>query len=168
MAQELRKCLHNKLLAADVYLTYGVSMKILIGLVFILFINVSFAEPLKSFADTKILADKMVSNFVKKEFKQGIELAKPHWPLPEVELNGLVNQIQTQWPIVDQRFGQAIGKEFVKEERIGASFVRYYYLHKFQNHSIYWNIAFYKPKDVWIVNGVQFLDTLDILYEVVK
>lgn len=143
-------------------------MKILTSLTLLFFINVSFAESLKSFDDTKNIANKMVSHFVKKEFKQGIELAKPHWPLPEVELNGLVNQIQTQWPIVDQRFGQAIGEEFVREERIGSSFVRYYYLHKFQNHSIYWNIAFYKPKDTWVVNGVQFLDSLDILYEVVE
>lgn len=143
-------------------------MKVLIGIFFLLFINLSFAEPLKSIESTKEVADKMVNHFVKKEFKQGLDGAKQHWPLPEVELNGLLNQIQTQWPIVDQRFGQAIGKEFVKEERIGSSFVRYYYLHKFQKHSIYWKIEFYKPKDKWIVNGVSFLDDLNVLYRVVK
>jgi len=39
---------------------------------------------------------------------------------------------------------------------------------KFENHAIYWQFTFYKPKDKWLVNGVQFLDSLDILYETVK
>lgn len=122
------------------------------------------AEPLKTTADTRRLADTMVDHFVKTEFDAGLALAAEHWPLPQVEIDGLANQIATQWPVVNQRYGRPTGKEFAHAERIGDSFVRYYYLHKFENHAIYWKITFYRPTDTWKVNGVTYLDTLDELF----
>lgn len=127
--------------------------------------SVVHAKELKNQLDTKALADKMVSHFINKEFTEGMAVAKPHWPLPEVELDNLIKTIEKQWPIVDQRFGQAVGQEMVNKQKIGDSFLRYYYLHKFKNHAIYWKITFYKPEKNWVVNGVSFKDNLDILYK---
>ena len=127
--------------------------------------GVAHAKTLKNQIDTKALVDSMVSHFIKKEFTEGMALAKPHWPLPEVELDNLIKKIETQWPVVDQRFGQAVGQEMVSKQKIGDSFLRYYYLHKFKYHAIYWKITFYKPEDNWYVNGVSFKDNLDILYK---
>jgi hypothetical protein len=139
-----------------------------IGILLFLLSTLTFADGLQKSKDTKVLADEMVEHFSKKEFKQGLALAKAYWPLPPVEIDSLANQISTQWPIVDQRFGETTGYEFVQEERIGKSFIRYYYLHKFQNHAIYWQLTFYKPLDKWLVNGVTFQDSLEILFQVVK
>jgi len=125
----------------------------------------AFSSGFKNEAETKAFSDKLMDQFIAKDFQKGLDSAKPYWPLPEVEIDGLANQIHQQWPIVDQRFGQAISKEFVKEKRIAKSFLRYYYLHKFENHSIYWQIDFYKPKDVWRINSIIFLDSLEVLYE---
>ena len=130
------------------------------------YFGLSFSQGMNNVYDTRKLADSMVELFMK-EFQQAIDLAKPHWPLAKVELDGLVNQITGQWPIVDQRFGDAIGSEYVKSEAIGKSFIQYYYLHKFQNHAIYWKISFYKPKDIWVVNNLLFLDKLDPLYSLI-
>jgi len=144
----------------------GVIMKIIIGFVIILISSLAHAESLASRDEARSLADNMINHFIEKEFTEGLALAKPYWPLPEVEIDGLANQIATQWPIIDQRFGQTTGQEFVREERIANSFVRYYYLQKFQNHAIYWYVSFYKPSDKWIVNGVTFLDDLSPLFEI--
>ena len=127
--------------------------------------EVSYAKNLKTQIDTKALADEMLSHFIKKEFTEGMAVAKPHWPLPQAELDNLIKTIEKQWPIVDKRFGQAVGHEMVHTQSIGDSFLRYYYLHKFKNHAIYWKITFYKPEDNWKVNGVSFKDNLDILYK---
>jgi len=148
-------------------------MKILISLFLSVFVTLSLfaitgiahAKNLSTQTDTKALADKMVNHFIKKEFTQGMAVAKPHWPLPKVELDNLIKQIEKQWPIVDKRFGQAVGSELIHDQKIGDSFLRYYYLHKFKNHAIYWKITFYKPEDNWVVNGVSFKDNLDILYK---
>lgn len=107
----------------------------------------------------------MMDHMVKGEFQGGFNLAKSYWPIPEVEIDGIVNQINMQWPLIDQRFGKSIKKEFLSKKRIGKSFVRYYYLHKFENHSIYWQIDFYKPVDEWKINSIVFLDSLETLFE---
>jgi len=105
-----------------------------------------------------------MQHFVREEFIKGLDIAKAHWPLPPVEIDGLANQIKTQWSIVRQRFGKPAGIELIKEERIGTSFVRFYYLHKFENHAIYWRFTFYKPKKIWKINGITFKDDLDFLF----
>ncbi|ACM21328.1 hypothetical protein Geob_2985 [Geotalea daltonii FRC-32] len=125
----------------------------------------SLAGELQTTKEAKELSENIVGYFIKADFKKGLELAKPFWPLPEVEIDGLANQIATQWPVVQQRFGKATGKEFVREESIGKSFVRYYYLHKFENHSLLWRFTFYKPLNTWKINGIQYIDDFDYLFE---
>ena len=125
------------------------------------------ADSLNQKEKTLALSNAIVEKFIGSDFDAGINLLRPHWPLPMGELDKLLAQIKEQWPIVDQRFGKAVGGELVRKEAIGDSFIRYYHLHKFQNHSIYWRISFYKPENTWIVNGITFLDSLDLLYEVV-
>ena len=141
-------------------------MKKIIALLVLLYPCAVFSQgELKSFKETRNLSDRIVGHFIKEEFQEGLGLAKAFWPLPPVEIDGLANQIATQWPMVNNRFGRPTGMEFLKEERLGKSFVRYYYLHRFENHAIYWRVTFYKPLDSWRVNGIQFLDNLDPLFE---
>lgn len=123
------------------------------------------AKTLDTVVDNERLANTMMGHFIKKEFKEGMSAAKPHWPLPEIELDNLIKKIETQWPVLDKRFGDAVGYELAHQEKIGNSFIRYYFLHKFKNHAIYWRIGFYKPEKYWVVNGVSFRDNLDILYK---
>lgn len=35
-----------------------------------------------------------MDHFVKAEFQEGLNLAKKYWPIPEVEIDGLANQIK--------------------------------------------------------------------------
>lgn len=128
----------------------------------------SFAGGFTTKGEIRAFADTLMDHFVKAEFQEGLNLAKKYWPIPEVEIDGLANQIKQQWPIVDQRFGQSIEKEFISEKKIGESFIRYYYLHKFENHSIYWQLDFYKPRDLWKVNTLIYLDNLEPLFSTVK
>ena len=141
-------------------------MKRFIILISILMFSVSIhADGFNSKKETRKYADKLVDFFIKKQFSKGLNDAKKYWPLPAVEIDGMANKINQQWPIVDQRFGKAISKEFVSSKSIGSSFIRYYYLHKFEKHSIYWRIDFYKPRNKWKINTLVFLDNHDSLYE---
>ena len=129
-----------------------------------LLVQPAFAAPLQDVSEAKSLSKEIMQHFVKAEFVKGLEIAKAYWPLPPVEIDGLANQINTQWSVVQQRFGEATGMEFIQGERLGESFVRFYYLHKFENHAIYWRFTFYKPKNEWKVNGITFQDNLDFLF----
>lgn len=123
------------------------------------------ADGLASKSEAKAFSDRLVQFFVKEEFKAGFDAAKPHWPIPAIEVDGVVNQIDQAWPLVQNRFGKSLEIEYLKSREIGKSFIKHYYLHKFENHAIYWSISFYRPKDVWVVNHIVFLDDLEGLYE---
>ena len=124
-----------------------------------------YAEGLKSESETKAMSDKIMQHFIKEEFKTGLDIAKKYWPLPEVEIEGLAITIQTQWGTVRNRFGYPSGTEFIMQQKVGKSFIGYFYLHKFENHAIYWRFTFYKPNDVWKINGITYKDDLEILFK---
>ena len=140
-------------------------MKYFIFIISIIFFTPVLADGLKSEKEIRAFSDTIMDKFVEEKFQEGFNLAKPHWPIPAIEIDGIVNQINQQWPLVDKRFGKPIDKEFIKEKRIGKSFIRFYYLHKFENHSMYWQYDFYKPHNEWKINKILFLDSLESLYE---
>jgi hypothetical protein len=140
-------------------------MKKIVCVVFLMFSMSAFADGFKSVEATRVFADGLMEQFSQKKFVEALNSAKIYWPLPPIEIDGMANQIDQQWPTIDKRFGKYTGREFIKSKKIGSSFVRYYYLHKFENHAIYWQIDFYKPNDQWIINSIKFLDTLENLYE---
>lgn len=134
-------------------------------MVLLVYSIIAWSDGFKSEEETRAFSDAFVEQLVAEHFQQGFDAAKPHWPIPVVEIDSIVNKVNQQWPIVRQRFGDPIGKEFICEKRIGTSFLQYYYLHKFEKHAIYWRIDFYKPIDEWKINSVAFLDDLGPLYE---
>ncbi|MDX8387322.1 MAG: hypothetical protein R8M46_02165 [Ghiorsea sp.] len=140
-----------------------------ITLIFIIFVSQSVsAATFKDISKTKLLSDQIMQHFIKEEFVKGLNIAKNYWPLPPVEIDGLANTINTQWSIVKQRFGTPTGIEFIRKERLGESFIRLFYLHKFENHAIYWVFTFYKPNNEWKINGISFKDDFGFLFKPVE
>ena len=122
-------------------------------------------KALATVAETRKVADQAMA-FVKQEkFEEAYGAVKAFWPLPAVEIDGLANQMKTQWPMVQQRFGKSLATEFINERRVGQSFIRYTYLQKFERHAIRWTFSFYRPADGWVVNAVSWDDGVSELYE---
>jgi hypothetical protein len=121
-------------------------------------------EGFSSLNNAREITDKAMGYFKLDKISEGYSVLKPYWPLPSVEIDNLINKTTTQWPMVKQRFGESLGTEFIKEERVGKSFVRYTYLHKFNNHAIRWLFILYKPKGQWVINGVSFDDNVNELF----
>lgn len=122
------------------------------------------AAEFPSGTEARRFADALVQQFLQARFAEAFDRARPYWPLPAAEIDGLIEQVRQQWPVVRRRFGRPMGTEFIREEAIGDSFLRYYYLHKFEHHAIYWRFDFYRPEGGWKINSILFLDTLDDLY----
>lgn len=120
----------------------------------------SFASP----AEARQLADRVVALFVEEKIVAGYDLLKPYWPLAPVEIDSLANQTGTQWPVVKQRFGASLASEFISARQAGQSLVELVYLHKFERHAIRWVFVFYKPADRWLINGVSFDDSIELLF----
>ncbi|MBN2824921.1 MAG: hypothetical protein JXQ76_06350 [Campylobacterales bacterium] len=115
--------------------------------------------------DPKEVTQKIMEHFVKTDFEAGLELAKKYWVLPNREIDNLGRQIKRQWDVIHKRFGRSLAEEFIKSETLGKSFIRYYYLQKFENHAIYWRFTFYRSNSLWQINEINFKDDLNILFE---
>lgn len=125
----------------------------------------SVPKTLASAEETRKVADQAMA-FVKQEkFAEAYGAVKPFWPLPAIEIDGLANQMNTQWPMVQQRFGKSLATEFIDEQRIGESFIQYTYLQKFERHAIRWKFVFYRPKSAWMVNAVSWDDGVAQLFQ---
>jgi hypothetical protein len=111
------------------------------------------------------LADKVIDLASQEKFDEAYALLKPHWPMPEEEINELAKTMKTQWPMVIGRYGAPIANEFVRERKAGASFIELTYLQKFERHAMRWRFTFYKPADQWIVNAVSWDDGVGELFE---
>jgi hypothetical protein len=140
-------------------------MKIVVSIIFCLISFQVNADRFLTEGQAQNFAESAMDSFVNGEFSKGVNLAKPYWPIRPVEVDGMANQLAQQWPMFEQRFGRSLGYEFLKSESIGDSFVRFYYLHKFQNHAIYWVFSFYNPSEGWNINSIKYLDNLEVLFK---
>ncbi len=125
----------------------------------------AYAEPLKSEKDIKKLADDFMSEISKGSYKEGFNMLKPYWPLPETEIINLAYQTESQLKMVADRFGKLLGSEYIQSNRIGVSYIRFIYIQKFANHATRWMIVFYRPIDDWKVNVVVWDDKTHELFD---
>jgi hypothetical protein len=68
-----------------------------------------------------------------------------------VEIDGLANQMNTQWLMIQQRFGKSITTEFIKESKVGDSFIQYTYLAHVRQQ--------------WLVDAVSWDDGVQQLFD---
>jgi hypothetical protein len=126
------------------------------------------ADTLQSAAQTKAVTDEIMQHFVKEEFVKGIEIAKKYWLTSPQELDALAQRIGENWPVVRDNYGTPVDYEFVRVDRLGSSFVRLYFLQKFEANAIQWKFTFYKPKDGWAITDLSYQGDIEMLFETVK
>ena len=141
-------------------------MKSILLMVAVLILTASLADAgLKSEAEIRKHADSILEKVVKNKLKEAFDLSKQNWPIPAEEIDNLRYQTETQLKSVSSRFGKMLSKEFILEEKIGNSFVRYQYIVKFEKHAIRWMFIFYKPKSEWILNHMSWDDSIQLLFK---
>jgi hypothetical protein len=74
-------------------------------------------------------------------------------------LTVLKQQTQAGLPL----YGKILGYEFVLEEQLSESVVRYLYFMKAEKMPITWEFYFYKPKSQWVLVNVMFNDQFNLL-----
>lgn len=138
--------------------------KFIYAIIFIFISPSAYTAGFSTEREIREFSDNIISLAVSGKHKEAFDLAKPYWPIPEVEIDGVVNQVQLQAPMIEQRFGKSLSHEFITEKRIGNSLLRLYYLHKFEKHLMYWQLDFYKPENEWKINTIIFLDNIEPLF----
>jgi len=141
-------------------------MKVKIVMIAVLALWLPLAHAgLKTEAEIRRFADSIVEKAGQGKSTEAFALTKKHWPLPSEEIDNLAHQTESQLEMVRSRFGDVLGHEFIMEEKIGNSFLRYQYIVKFERHAVRWVLIFYKPKDEWMLNMVKWDDQIELLYD---
>ena len=141
----------------------------LIVLVCLLFVVNSSMAAEKKFLSTKSEIKKLCEDFMQKivagEVETAFDIIEPHFHIPEDELSMLKLQTVKQLGLVGPRFGKPIGYEFVKEESIKKTLLKYTFIEKFEEHAVRWIFIFYKPKEKWLLNSFLWDDMIHTLFE---
>ena len=125
----------------------------------------AIAAPLKTAEETKTLCSAVAQKMGAGDSDAAFDLLSANWPLPSEELKQLAYQTKSKLEMVSSRFGAPLEAEYVRSASAGNSFIRHYYLVKFEKHALRLSCTFYRPKDSWIVNGITWDDSPDQLLQ---
>ena len=124
-----------------------------------------FGGILESEESARTVADSFMEKVSSESYSEAFEYLTEFWPLPKEEIMNLAYQTNSQLSMVGNRFGSVLGSEYIRQDKIGESYIRYIYIQKFEAHATRWMIVFYKPKKEWIVNLVVWDDQTHGLFD---
>lgn len=121
-------------------------------------------KDLASLDEAHLLAESVMKEVSAGKMKEGIGKLRPYTIIPIAEFDGQVSQIDMQLPIIQQRFGNPIGYDYVTTEKLGSSLAQLVFIQKYERHLMVWRFIFYKPKDKWLLNTWYFNDQVKPLF----
>ncbi len=127
-------------------------MRLLIFISILLTSLTTLADTLKDKDAAKALAKSVMDQVEKKQPAKALGLMKPYLVIPSSEFEVMTEQMKLQMPLIEQRFGQTLGVEFVGTEEVGESLMLVTYIQKFEKHVMRWKFYFYKPSKEWVLN----------------
>jgi hypothetical protein len=130
-------------------------------LIMIFFPTMLLAADLKDLSEARPLLDRAMSTVVKDDIRGAFGMLKPYWVgLPEAEFEVLVGKIIDQRRLISPRFGKSLEARFVSQKTAADSVAYFVYIEKYEKHLLRWHFYFYRPKDRWQLNSVNFDDQI--------
>lgn len=123
------------------------------------------AQAVSTPAELRKITDQVMERVGKGDIAGGFKIMKPRTLIPPAEFDSMVGQAELQMPMISQRFGQSLGHEFLREDKVGESLIRYTYLHRLEHHAMRWTFYNYRGKDGWSINAFRFDDQIQSLFQ---
>ena len=123
------------------------------------------ADVLISEKDLKPFTDKIMEMILKGELKKAFNTIKPYITTSEAELQAATQNSETQRVQLSERYGTAIGYEFIGQKKVGESLIRIIYIEKLEKQAIIWAFYFYKSKIGWVINSFVWDDQMSLIYQ---
>jgi hypothetical protein len=141
-------------------------MKYLLILLFALFTETVQAETLPTLTAAKEITDKAMTMIADSDLDGGLKLLKPYLVIPAAEFDVMLGQATMQQPVMSQRFGKSVGKEFIREDMVGGSLVRLIFIQKFEKTVVRWLFFYYKSPSGWVLNTFTYDDSFQLLFPI--
>jgi len=112
----------------------------------------------------KASIDKAMELIVANDIDGGFSQLKAYAVVPPAEFDAFLGQAKFQMSPLASRFGKTIGHEFIKEDKVGNSFIRLTYLLRYEKHATRWFYILYNNGTGWMLNAFYFNDRVQDLF----
>ena len=124
------------------------------------------AADIKDLAGARTLLDAAMARVAKDDVRGAFTGLKPYWiGLPEAEIEVMIGKMSDQRRLIGPRFGKSLGVQFVSQKAVADTAAYFLYVEKYENHIVRWHFYFYRPKDRWQLNSVNFDDRIQGLFD---
>jgi hypothetical protein len=121
-------------------------------------------ETLKSEAELRPFAERMMTTVVKAGMPAAYAAMKPYLLIPESEFESVLRSSKSQRDHYGIRYGKSLGFEFIGLRKAGESLVRVVYVEKMEKHALPWTFYFYKTPSGWVLNAFHWNDQVPALF----
>jgi len=133
----------------------------------VLYLAVGSLYPIGAYASdgkTRDHSEKLMGEFTADTFNEEFRFLEKY--LSPKLAEDLRTQLKGVWNDSDQV--RAVEYELISKEKLGKSFVQYYYLLKFDTGALYVLLRYYNVRDNWIIQKVKYGDDYEFLFEKTK
>ena len=131
---------------------------------FALAASIAHADTLKTEADLKPFAERVMASVSNSGIAVAFNVMKPYTTLPDAEFKAALLASETQRDQFGARYGKSIGYEFVSQKKLGDSLVRIVYLEKTEKHAYPWLFHFYRTRAGWVLDSFLWNDQASQLF----
>lgn len=123
------------------------------------------ANTLASEAECRILADNAVILMTQGKFSEAIKAIGPYTAINQEQLAKMGQQFSSQREKLLPVYGKRVAVEFIRQETVGGSMLRYLYLEKFENNALVIWFTFYRPEARWKILSFGWHDKPQTLFK---
>jgi hypothetical protein len=122
------------------------------------------AGEFKSEAELRPFAESIMKKVAANDLKAAFKLMQPYVVISESELQSASLNSQTQREQYGTRYGNAVGYEFISEQKVGESLIALVFIEKTEKHALPWSFCFYKTPKGWVLNTFNWNDKVTSLF----
>jgi len=124
-----------------------------------------YGDTLKNANQSIQIIDSAIQKITDEKFQDGINILKKYCIFSSIQMDSIGVEMQKQWPLIKENYGNKVGTEYIKTESIGKSFARVIMLAKYDRFALVFYTILYNSKDGWIIVDFTFNDKVRDLFE---
>jgi hypothetical protein len=134
----------------------------------ILFVTAAHADTLKTDAELRPFADRVMAAVSGAGLQAGFAVMRPYVVISEAELQQALLRMRAQREQWGPRYGKSVGFEYIGTKRIGQSLLRLTYVEKTERHALPWMFHFYRTGNGWILSSFLANDLSSELFNLLQ
>ena len=84
--------------------------------------------------------------------------------IPSAEFDAFAAQFASQAPAVTPRYGKVVGHEYIRDQQVGTSLLRFQYIVKYERAAMRWNLIYYRSANGWVLTDFKFDGNVNALF----